>query len=267
MQVVNDCAIRGSCSNQGGHEGGSGEGEEEKGGGGVQVGEEEDRVTEQPEEGSGVTEQPEEGSDVTKQPEEGSGVTAQPEEEGGATTEEGEAPTDHAEEPTGATEQQVDTKEAVMEGDGTGEDKTVCQFSSTHLFLTLTMASSQQTEGPAETGEGEQAPHQLATSEEAPTSPQPMEDQGIDHPGHVYPITTLCDEGSASPGLLVQPRSPSAHTPQPVPLEDILEEEEEEEVIDRETLIEELKVSSLPALPSPHPLPLPLWFNAISVLL
>ena len=74
-----------------------------------------------------------------------------------------------------------------MEGDGTGEDKTVCQFSSTHLFLTLTMASSQQTEGPAETGEGEQAPHQLATSEEAPTSPQPMEDQGIDHPGHVTP--------------------------------------------------------------------------------
>ena len=245
MHVVNDCAIRGSCSHQGGHKGEPGEGGE-KGGGGVQVGEEKDRVTEQPEEGSGVTEQPEEGS----------GVTAQPEEEGGATTEEGEAPTDHAEEPTGATEQQVDdTKEAVMEGDGTGEDKTVCQFSSTHLFLTLTMASSQQTEGPAETGEGEQAPHQLATSEEAPTSPQPMEDQGIDHPGHVHPITTLCDEGSASPGLLVQLRSPSAHTPQPVPLEDILEEEEEEEVIDRETLIEELKVSSLPALPSPHPLP------------
>ena len=136
-------------------------------------------------------------------------------------------------------------------------------------FLTLTMAFSQQTEGPAETrtGEEEQAPQQLATSEEASTSPQPMEDQGIDHPGHVYPITTLCDESSASPGLLVQSRYPSAHTPQPVPLEDILEEEEEEEVIDRETLIEELKVSSLLALPcycdAKLCLPLPLWFNAL----
>lgn len=136
-------------------------------------------------------------------------------------------------------------------------------------FLTLTMASSQQTEGPAETrtGEEEQAPQQLATSEEASTSPQPMEDQGTDHPGHVYPITTLCDESSASPGLLVQSRYPSAHTPQPVPLEDILEEEEEEEVIDRETLIEELKVSSLPALPcycdAKLCLPPPLWFNAL----
>ena len=132
-------------------------------------------------------------------------------------------------------------------------------------FLPVTMAFSQQTEGPAETrtDEEEQAPQQLATTEETSTSPQPMEDQGMDHPGHVYPITTLCDESSASPGLLVQSRYPSAHTPQPVPLEDILEEEEEEEVIDRETLMEELKVSSLSALPCPHPLPLPLWFNAL----
>ena len=53
------------------------------------------------------------------------------------------------------------------------------------------------------------------------------------------------DHSLTSPGLLIQLQSPSPHTPQPQPLEDIVEEEEEEEIIDRETLMQELKVSRL----------------------
>ena len=53
------------------------------------------------------------------------------------------------------------------------------------LHTDYIMTSSQQTEGPLETrtDEGEQAAQQPTTSEEAATSPQPIEDQGIDHPG------------------------------------------------------------------------------------
>ena len=211
------------------------------------------------------------------------------------------------------------------------------------------------------TDEGEQAAQQPTTSEEVATSPQPMEDQGIDHPGigmtstcihsltsplphfstpsplhsltsllpylstpspplphlstsspfhsltsplphlstpspplphlstpspplpHLHsltstpsPLHSLISTPSTSPGLLIQLQSPSPHTPQPQPLEDIVEEEEEEESIDRETLMQELKVSRLcptyphfftltPSLLYPLPLSLSLflWFNTI----
>ena len=104
-----------SCSQQGGHDGEPGEGREEDGGG-MQVGE-----------GGEVVEQPDEGGGVTGQPDEGGMAIAQLEEGGGA-------PTDQAEEMTGVTEQ-VDTKETVMEGDSTEEEKTVHQFASACLFF------------------------------------------------------------------------------------------------------------------------------------